>query len=155
MTVVNFETQSGKVTPDTRDEFAGAIKSLPDGWHKAIIEDVKRGYTSTRYKYYFAHVLETILMTCGHHFKVLEGSEWRSVRNTAEIHEFFKIKYNPAFIQGPGGMYISANTTTALSDKEFINLFEEAVIIEFSDPPYGCEFMGREEWAAWMKNGRK
>jgi hypothetical protein len=155
MTTVSFETQSGKVTPDTRDDLAGAIQSLQDGWHKAIIQDVKRGYTSTRYKYYFAHVLETILLTCGHHFKVLEGEKWRPVRNTSEIHEFFKIKYNPAFIQGPGGYYISANTTTALTDKEFINLFEEAIIIEFSEPPYGCEFMHREEWANWMKNGRK
>ena len=28
-------------------------------------------------------------------------------------------------------------------------------MIEFQEAPYGCEFMGREEWAAWMKNGKQ
>ena len=85
----------------------------------------------------------------------MEGDTWRAARSTVEIHEFFKMKYNPAFIQGPGGMYVSSNTTTSLTDKEFISLFEEAIMIEFQEAPYGCEFMGRDEWAAWMKNGKQ
>jgi hypothetical protein len=52
-TIVSFETIEGKVTPDTREGLAAAIRTLSDGWHKATIEDVRRGYTSTRYKYYF------------------------------------------------------------------------------------------------------
>ena len=116
-TSITIEIVSGKVTPDTRGGFAGAVAALTDGWHQVMIKEVRRGYTNTRYKYYFAHVLETILMTCGHFFKVMEGDTWRAARSTVEIHEFFKMKYNPAFIQGPGGMYISSNTTTSLTDK--------------------------------------
>lgn len=154
-TTVTIETLAGKVTQETRPDFAGAVASLPDGWHRVVIEEVRRGYTATRYKYYFAHVMQQILLCAGHFFKVMEGDTWRAARDTSEIHEFFKLKYNPAFIQGPSGMFISSNTTTALSDREFISLFEEAIIIEFSEPPYGVEFMGREEWAAWMKRNKR
>ena len=154
-TAVTIEKKAGKLTEDTRPDLAGAVTSLPDGWHKIIIEPVRQGYTSTRYRYYFGHVLQQILLCAGHFFKVMEGDTWRAARDTSEIHEFFKLKYNPAFIQGPGGMFISSNTTTALSDREFISLFEEAIIIEFSEPPYGVEFMGRDEWAAYMKSNKR
>jgi hypothetical protein len=147
----SIEISQGKVTPETRPDLAGLITSLPDGWHKIVSEQVRRGYTSTRYKYYFGHVLQSILLTAGHHFKVLEGDQWRPARDTNELHEFFKLRFNPAFIQGPSGMFISSNTTTSLSDRQFIAQFEEAIIIEFSEPPYGVEFMPREEYALLMK----
>lgn len=152
-TSINFETVSGKITPDTRQDFAGAILSLTDGWHKATIEDVRRGYTSTRYKYYFGHVLHTILLTCGKRFQILEGNDWRPVRDTTEIHNGMKMKYNPVIMQTPFGNFTVPESSTSLSDKEFINEFEEQIIAEFSAPPFGCEFMSREEYALFRKNG--
>ena len=152
VTVVNIELKSGSVIGETREELASAIKALPDGFAKVTIQTVKRGYTSTRYKYYFGHVLPVILSTCGHFFKVLDGDTVRPARSTDEIHEVFKLKYNPTMIQTPFGIYVAANTTTSLCDRDFINRFEEAIIIEFSEPPYGCDFMGREEYAEFMKH---
>ena len=154
-TSVNFEMVAGKVAPDTRQYFADAISSLSDGWYNAHIKPVKTTYTSTRYKYWFGHVMETILMTCGRFFEVLEGDAWRPARTTDEIHEVLKQKYNPIMIRTPFGIYTASNTTTALSDRDFINQFEEAVIIEFSQPPYGCDFMSREEYALMMKERKK
>lgn len=154
-TVVNFETIAGKVTQDTRQDFAGAILSLSDGWHKATIEDVRRGYTSTRYKYYFGHVLTTILLTCGHRFQILDGNDWRPVRDTTEIHNGMKMKYNPVIMQTPFGNFTVPESSTSLSDKDFINEFEEQIIAEFSAPPFGCDFMSREQYALYMKNGKR
>lgn len=148
---VNFEMAGGAVVPDTREDLAGAVRSLPDGWYSATIRGIRRGHTSTRYKYYFAHVVETILLTCSHHFQVMEGDSFRPARSPAEIHEVLKLKYNPVMIKTPFGAYFSSGTTTNLTDRQFIQQFEEAIVAEFSSPPYGCDFMGREEWAAWMK----
>ena len=155
MTTVNIEVASGKVVGETRADFSGAVQSLSDGWHKVVIEEVRRGYTATRYKYYFAHVLDTILLTCGHFFQVLDGETVRPARSTEEIHEVMKQRYNPVMIKTPFGMYITSNSSTNLSDMDFINRFEDAIIIEFSEPPYGCDFMGRDEWAKMMKSKKK
>jgi hypothetical protein len=152
-TIVSFETIEGKVTPDTREGLAAAIRTLSDGWHRATIEDVRRGYTSTRYKYYFGHVLHTILLTCGKRFQVLDGDTFRPVRDTTEIHNGMKMKYNPVIMQTPFGNFTVPDSSTSLTDKEFINEFEEQIIAEFSEAPFNCEFMSREEYALFMKNG--
>lgn len=152
-TVISFETIDGNITPETRHDFAGAILSLTDGWHKATIEDVRRGYTSTRYKYYFGHVLRTILLTCGKRFQVLDGETFRPVRDTREIHNAMKMRFNPVIMTTPFGNITVPESSTSLSDKEFISEFEEQIIAEFSEPPFGCEFMSREQYALFMKNG--
>lgn len=152
-TTFNIETESGKVTPDTREDFAGAIRSLQDGWHRVTIEAVRRGYTSTRYKYYFGHVLHTILLTCGSRFQVLDGENFRPVRDTTEIHNAMKMRFNPVIMTTPYGNFTVPESSTSLSDKEFINQFEEQIIAEFSEMPFGCEFMSREEYALFRKNG--
>lgn len=154
-TVISFETIAGKVTDDTRKDFAEAILSLSDGWHKATIEDVRRGYTSTRYKYYFGHVLQTILLTCGNRFQVLDGDTFRPVRDTTEIHNGMKMKYNPVIMQTPFGNFTVPDSSTSLSDRDFINEFEEQIIAEFSLPPFGCDFMSREQYALFRKNGNR
>ena len=152
MTKTTIETVSGKVVEPTRADLARAIKGLPDGFHDVVFKQVRRGYTSTRYKYYFGHVLETILGTCAQFFQVFENDQARPTANTDEIHEVLKLKYNPVMVRAPFGMYVVSNSTTNLSDRDFIARFEEAIIIEFSEPPYGCDFMSREEYAAMMKS---
>lgn len=155
MTTVTIETRSGKVVEPSRTDLAQAIQALPDGFHKVTTQEVRRGYTPTRYKYYFAHVLEVILHTAGRFFQVFENDQVRNARTTDEIHEVLKLKYNPVMVKAPFGMYVVSNSTTNLSDRDFIAQFEEAIIIEFSEPPYGCDFMDRETWAAKMKQKNK
>ena len=154
-TVIHIEKRDGRPTPETSRQWADAVKELPDGWYKITIEGVRRGYTPTRYKFYFAHVLEVILHTCGRMFEIMDGNEFRPVRNTQEIHDNLKAKYNPVFFRSPFGAGVIAGSTTGLPDFEFINQYEETIIAEFSGPPFNCEFMMRDEWAAWMKNGKK
>ena len=64
-----------------------------------------------------------------------------------------KMKYNPVIMQTPFGNFTVPDSSTSLSDKEFINEFEEQIIAEFSLPPFNCDFMSREEYALFMKNG--
>ena len=154
-TVIHIEKRDGRPTPETSRQWADAVKELPDGWYKITIEGVRRGYTPTRYKFYLAHVLEVILHTCGRMFEIMDGNEFRPVRNTQEIHDNLKAKYNPVFFRSPFGAGVIAGSTTGLPDSEFINQYEETIIAEFSGPPFNCEFMMRDEWAAWMKNGKK
>lgn len=155
-TVIHIEKRDNLPTAESARQWADVVRNLPpDGWLKITIEEVKRGYTPTRYKFYFAHVLEVILHTCGRMFEIMDGNEFRPVRSTTEIHECLKLKYNPVFVRTPFGGGTVAGSTTGLSDSEFINQYEETIISEFSGPPFNCEFMMRDEWAAWMKNGKK
>lgn len=83
-TVVHIEKQNGKPTPETARAWSESVGELPDGWYKITVEAVKRGYTPTRYKFYFAHILDVILHTCGRMFEVMDGNEFRPARNTTE-----------------------------------------------------------------------
>lgn len=151
LTVIWIEKENGKLAEKSREVYREAWETLPEGGYKIVFEPTKRGYTSTRYKYYFAHVLETILLTCGNRFEIMEGEMFRPARNVQEIHEALKMKYNPTLVRTPFATFAIPSTTTGLSDSEFINAFEETIIAEFSAPPFGCDFMDRESWAAMMK----
>lgn len=152
LTVIYIDKANGKLVGQSREVFKEAFDSLTDGNYKVVFDEQKRGYTPSRYKYYFAHVLETILLTCGNRFEVLDGENFRPVKNTQEIHEALKMKYNPVIVRTPFGAYAMPSSTTGLSDGEFIGQFEETIIAEFSQPPFGCDFLNREEWAAMMKD---
>lgn len=153
-TVIYIEKTNGKLSEQSREVYRDAWEELPDGGYRVIFEAQKRGYTPTRYKYYFAHVLEVILLTCGKRFEIMEGEIFRPARNVLEIHEALKMKYNPVLVRTPFATFAMPSSTTGLSDSEFINAFEETIIAEFSAPPFGCDFMDRESWAEMMK-GKK
>jgi len=153
-TVIHIEKTGGKLRPESVDVYREAWETLPDGWYRLIFEAQRRGYTTTRYKYYFAHVMETILLTCGDRFEIMEGERFRKARNTQEIHEALKMKYNPVLVRTPFATFAMPSSTTGLSDSEFINAFEETIIADFSAPPFGCDFMSREDWAEMMKGKR-
>lgn len=153
-TVIYIEKVNGKLSEQSRDVYRDAWEELPDGGYRAIFEAQKRGYTPTRYKYYFAHVLEVILLTCGKMFSTWNGEKFVPVTNIYQIHDWMKLKYSPAILISPLGTHILPKSTTEKSDSEFINEFEETIIAEFSAPPFGCDFMDRESWAEMMK-GKK
>lgn len=150
-TVIWIQKENGKLAENSRDVYREAWETLPDGGYKIVFEPTKRGYTPTRYKYYFAHVLEVILLTCGNRFEIMEGESFRPARNVHEIHEALKMKYNPVLVRTPFATFAMPSSTTGLSDSDFINKFEETIIAEFSAPPFGCDFQDRETWAEMMK----
>lgn len=136
----------------SRVYFSEVVRSLPAGSYEITIRTKASKYTNTRYKYYFGHLLQVILLTCDDKFQVLDGDEFRPVRDTSEIHDALKMKYNPVIIRSPLGVFTVPSSTTSLPDRDFIAKFEQEIQAEFSGPPWNCEFMGRQEYGQFMAN---
>lgn len=149
-----IEKRGGNVTPGSRRVFKEQFDASPDGWLKITIEESKTGkYTPTRYKYYFGHVLTVILEKCAHRFLIVDHNtgEQRTSRNTSEIHEALKFMYNPVTVITPKGAFTTGGTTTALPDRDFIGEYTEAILADFSLPPYNCDFRDIEDWKEDVK----
>ncbi len=146
--------RDGKLTEESREVLRDAILEMPDAGYMFTIEEKVDRFTSSRYKYYWAHVLETIFLTCGQMFTYFDGVKFSPIKNVEQLHEGLKMKFCPQIIMTPFGTYTVPTSTTEMSDSEFINKFEEAVIAEFSYPPFGCDFMDRESWAQMMRDKR-
>jgi len=147
---LEIERKEGRLTEKAREQLGKQFACLPDGVYKLVIESKSEHYRSTRYKYYFGHMLQVILLTCGDKFQVLDGDEFRPVRDTSEIHDALKMKYNPVIIRSPFGVFTVPSSTTSLSDRDFIARFEQEIQAEFSGPPWNCEFMSRQEYGQFM-----
>jgi len=152
LSAVWIEKLATGLKPESKDVLVQTVRELPEGNYRVVFEEMKRGYTPTRYKYYFGHVLETILLTCGNRFEIMEGETFRKARDTREIHDALKMKYNPVIVRTPFGAFSMPSSTTTMPDSDFINQFEEQIIAEFSAPPFGCDFLDRQSWAEMMKN---
>jgi len=147
---LEIERKEGRLTEKAREQLGKQFACLPDGVYKLVIESKFDHYRSTRYKYYFGHLLQVILLTCGDKFQVLDGDEFRPVRDTSEIHDALKMKYNPVIIRSPFGVFTVPSSTTSLSDRDFIARFETEIQAEFSGPPWNCEFLSRQEYGTIM-----
>jgi len=152
LSAVWIEKLATGLKPESKDVLVQTVRELPEGNYRVVFEEMKRGYTPTRYKHYFGHVLETILLTCGNRFEIMEGETFRKARDTREIHDALKMKYNPVIVRTPFGAFSMPSSTTTMPDSDFINQFEEQIIAEFSAPPFGCDFLDRQSWAEMMKN---
>ena len=147
---LEIERKEGRLTDKAREQLGKQFACLPDGVYKLVIESKTDNYRSTRYKYYFGHLLQVILLTCGDKFQVLDDDEFRPVMDTSEIHDALKMKYNPVIIRSPFGVFTVPSSTTSLSDRDFIAKFEAEIQAEFSGPPWNCEFLSRQEYGAIM-----
>lgn len=146
-------TESGW-SEKSREYFGEVCKGLQPGLYEIGIKSKNPVYRSTRYKFYFGHVLTVILLTCGRHFQVYDDTtaEFRPATSTEQIHEAFKLRFNPAIIKTPHGTFTVPASTTGMTDSEFITKFEETIISEFSGPPFHCDFMSRQEYGQFMSN---
>lgn len=144
-----------RFTEASREIMREQFGTLEQGDYKVTIEAAKpKRYNATRYKYYFGHVMATILDKAGDNFQILNPmtGETKRPANTTDLHECMKMMFNPVIIVTPRGAYNSAGTTTSLSDTEFINEYIENIMAFFSSAPYHIEFMEREEWNEMMKS---
>lgn len=154
MKAIWIEKIDGKLKPQSREILIETVQELIDGWHKVTVESKKRGYTASRYKFYFGYVVPVILMTCAERFKIVVGSgEMRRPQTPEEMHEILKYYYNPVTVITPKGAFQSGSTTTALNDSSFIGTYLESIMSDFSEPPYNCtfDFFTWQEWADHMK----
>ncbi len=141
-----FQPQSTEVL---REQFG----ALLEGQYKVTIDLVHGGYTSSRYKYYFGHVLPCILEKCAKSFRMINPrtGEESNPRNTTDLHECLKMMFNPVTVITPNGAFNTPGTTTALSNREFIGEFLEMIQAYFANEPYNVEFIDRKDWATIMK----
>jgi len=110
------------------------------GMHSIVLRKARR-YRG-RYKYYFAHVISVIQEKC-----IFYSENGRLLQN-AEIHTALKLRYNPQVILSSEGnkIIIKGKSTTTMSDHDFISKYEQQIIADFSQEPYFCEFLDREDW---------
>lgn len=130
--LVNFDNENDKRL------LYNTLKSLK-GLQKVHI---KSSYNyKGRYKYYFAHVIP-----------VLEENgcfidENGEILDKLQIHEVLKDLYNPKFVRTrKGKIIVSGDSTTHLTDKDFIGEYESQIIARFSQEPFYCNFIDRETW---------
>jgi len=144
-------------TGQSREILREQFGSLPAGQWKVTIQKVEHGkFTPTRYKYYFSAVMTAILEKCATRFQIIDHStgEQHPPRSTSDIHEIMKGWYNPVTIITPKGSFTSGETTTGLSDRDFIGEFLETILAEFSGPPYNVDFLDYDDWREMMKAKR-
>lgn len=137
-----------------RDQFG----ALPEGEYTVTIEPAKEvRNTTSRYKYYFGHLLPAILDKCGKSFRMINPrtGEESTPRNTTDLHECIKMMFNPVTIITPRGAFNTPGTTTSLSNREFISEFTEMIMAYFADAPYFVDFVDRDEWREMCKAGIK
>jgi hypothetical protein len=139
----NIRKDSGRLTVDTREILAEAVSQAPDGNFEIIIKQRPEGYSRTRYKFYFGSIVPLILLTCADKFKIVtnDGS-MRTPTSAEEMHEVLKYLYNPVSIVTPKGAFVTGSTTTNLSDRDFIGVYLESIMSDFSNPPYNVDFSG-------------
>lgn len=151
MAKIRIDKKNGKMDLASRQVMENWYRALPDGCHE-IHSKMVAGihYRATRYKYYFDGLLMLVLPFASKYYKILEDGEPRSVKTTEELHNCLKAKYNPihALNTLTGELLSNAETTTALSDRDFITKYEQEIMWEFSSPPYNLELPDREEWRA-------
>ena len=140
-------------TGQSREIMAEQFSLLGQGRYRVVIEKVGAYERPTRYKFYFGVVMAAILEKCADRFQIINPrtGETSPPRTTEDVHEIMKAIYNPVTILTPKGATNSGGTTTNLSDGEFIREYMEAIMAEFSAPPYNVEFKDADEWRAEMK----
>lgn len=139
-----------------REIFKEEWAKLPDDDYEITIKRARRGYTTTRYKYYFDCVLYEILIQAGRYYRITNPAtgEIRMPNNAIEMHEIMKAIYNPVTVQVGRVSLVLPGSTTDLSDRDFIGNYLEQIISEHSGPPYLCEIPMYEDWKEMRKAGK-
>ena len=130
------------------------LSNKPDGILYVMIKE-KSGYgLSWRYKYYRDCVLDFCLEAAKTRYGYIENGKFRPIRNTDELHEHMKKKYNQvtAIDAETGDTFSYGASTTELNDRDFFD-FVECVMMEFSLEPYFIEFPTYEEYKEMHKKG--
>lgn len=135
---------------DRTHEYQRAFRSLYDhgmdklkDFDKVYSLELKENRTKTRYKFYFGHVVKTILDSG--FFKSLDEDY---ILTADDVHELLKLQYGSRQIAVsglPGHIHILQRSTTEMNDSEFITVYEEQIVADYSNR--GLEFLSREEYS--------
>lgn len=133
-----------------RSLLAEKIRGADDGDYDIIIKKATTG--SSRYAYYFDAVMYDLLMQAGHHFRFSGGAP---IETEEQLHTVMKMLYNPTNIVDPntGEVFKTPMSTTGMTDRDFIQEFEQQIIADFSQPPYNVEFISFDQWVESRTKG--
>lgn len=154
MTTARIWIEKGpeRLAPQSRDVLLETVRNLTEGGYQVTFEGKAKGYTPTRYRFYFGHIVKVILLTCAERFRIIgQDGEQRTPSTAEEMHEILKFYYNPVTVITPKGAFQTGSTTTAMNDRDFIGVYLETIMADFSQPPYNCDFMVYDEWREWAK----
>lgn len=147
MKKIYFTKAPEGIAQQSRAALRGLFDSLAPGQYSLVVEEAKRGYTPTRYRYYFGCILPQILHKCSERF-LIQGRDGvlQPVQSTDDLHFAIKAMFNPVVIVTPAGAYTIGESTTNLNDRDFISEFLPNVMSHFADAPYFVEFQSFEDW---------
>lgn len=103
-------TDEGKLVLDAPHAFAGTIRSFKRGRVTVKVEQEKKGRSAQANRYYWGVVLKAISEHTGH--------------ETDELHEYFKLQYNPREILIGGESLIVGGSTASLTTQKFYDYIE-------------------------------
>jgi hypothetical protein len=153
-----IQKTNGKLAEVSKEILREKFNILPDGQHLIEIQKSKSGSYNhpTRYKYYFDCVLGLALPVMSKKYLFVDQhGEMRNPATVEELHYCIKVEKNPVKIisNRTGQMLTVGQTTTKMSDREFIGDFLEEVLADFHE----CNAYGDtgaplyEEWKEYHK----
>lgn len=146
--------RDGELSSYTKSEFRRIVRNMAQ--HKTYQVSIKEisNISSTRYKYYFGHILTTAVEFYNKSGKYQIHNTLSGVTSMLDIetlHEILKRKYNPQILEIVGNMIVVAGSTTKLTDSQFISHYQDQILAEFSND--GITFLDKDEYYILLKEG--
>lgn len=144
-----IKKEKGRFTGQSRIDLKELFDSFEDGWHTIEYAPKEAGYRPSRYKYYFDSLMKEILAGAGRYYRLVNSKtgEVREPSNVQEMHHIMKSIYNPiVLLTDDGKVRVMSGSTTELNTTEFIEGYQEQIIIDHSGPPYNLEITDYDTW---------
>ena len=148
------QRKNGTFTEQSKELFREQIAQLElTGDFKIQIKKSSGYVLKSRYKYYFDSLLNSIFEYGKTRYLVQDGITQRQPKSTQELHECIKLEFNSVYVINAktGEVGKTANSTTNLSDKDFIGRFLEEIQMVFMQDYPDIEIEGYEDWKLRMK----
>ncbi len=155
--IFHITTNGGKNwTGQSKEILNEQFGALVAGRYKVVIERVGAYENPSRYKFYWAVILTSILEKVGRMFSYTDPATGEQTiwTNTDEVHYYMKLRFNPRILTTPNGIFVVAESTKKISDRDFIHEYSEMIMSEFSQIPYNVEFRDIDEWRQECKAKR-
>lgn len=127
--------EEGRMYNDTAKNLLNDMFTLPRGNYITTIQAAKT-YTKSRYKWYFAHLILTAVVSFNrrgmYQITIEETGETRPC-DSDNLHEYLKQEFNPIIRTFDGKNIVVGGSTRLLNDDEFFNEYCEKVMQWLSD----------------------
>ena len=150
-TKFRVERYLGEFTSKSKEVIKDQLSNLkPSSWSEFSIKEVGGGYQRpTRYKYYFSAFLPSIFSEVRKRYEI----NGEHPNTPEELHTCLKAEFNCVYIINTetGEQRTTTQSTTNLSDREFISLYQESILEMAMNAPYFCEPEFYDSWKEKMR----